>query len=78
MAKDEVLQSDEDNVTLVKEIIFVVQGSMLSKRHKYCRLQIYYSPLQYCCLDYIYIGTSGRHSSRSPFRRSTDNDVSGH
>ena len=39
----------------MKEIIFVVQGSMLSKRHKYCRLQISYSPLQYCWLDYKYI-----------------------
>ena len=28
---------------------------MLSKRHKYCRLQISYSPLQYCWLDYKYI-----------------------
>ena len=35
MTKDEVLQFDEDYVTLVKEIIFVVQGSMLSKRRKY-------------------------------------------
>ena len=55
MAKDKVLQSDEDDVTLVKEIIFVIQGSMLSKRRKYCMLQISYSPLQYCCLDYKYI-----------------------
>ena len=48
----------------------------LSTVHKFGRLDSLLTAVLYSALRYF--GTSGRRSSRSPFGRSTGNDVSGH